>query len=71
MPLEQADPELYGIIKDEKHRQRYVEDGMARTGGRAGGRAGVANRSRTRVLATAVCPDACLRDGGEGPHVAV
>ena len=39
MPLEQADPELYGIIKDEKHRQRYVEDGMARTGGRADGRA--------------------------------
>lgn len=24
MSLAEADPELYGIIKDEKHRQRYV-----------------------------------------------
>jgi hypothetical protein len=24
MSLKEADPELYSIIKDEKHRQRYV-----------------------------------------------
>lgn len=33
LPLEQADPELYDIIEDEKRRQWYVKNENIRRGG--------------------------------------